>query len=62
MNEEIHKVSPLKIDVKSIRYIIVSNERDRKRIIKVIEKLYSNDDRIHLSSKILTKIQIAEDF
>jgi hypothetical protein len=62
LNEELRRTFPLKFAVNTIRYIIVEKQADVYEIVSELRKIYDEKDAILLSSKILTKQQIFDDF
>lgn len=61
-NEEVRAIFPLKFDTKAIKYIILKKENEILPLLRTLENIYNNEEISIISSKILTKKQIFEDF
>lgn len=62
LNEELRRTFPLKFVANTIRYIIVEKQSDVYEIVDALRKIYDEREAVLLSSKILTKQQIFDDF
>lgn len=61
-NEETKELMA-KFDITDIRYLFVSNEHERRKLLKDLDSIYSNAHDVDiLKSRILTREQLNEDF
>ncbi|MFN0036172.1 MAG: abortive infection system antitoxin AbiGi family protein [Saprospiraceae bacterium] len=62
LHEELRRNFPLKFEANTVRYIIVEKQSDVYEIVGELRKIYDEKEAVLLSSKILTKQQIFDDF
>lgn len=62
LNKEVRKTFPLKFGASAIRYLIVEKQADIYEITDALKTIYDAKESALISSKILTKQQIFDDF